>query len=85
MINETALEPAKSGATVRFLNETQVIGATEKCVSMSVSRSSDTTANLQGTFTWSKSIQGAILSAYYYGYILTQVVMRTFFSRPSFI
>jgi MFS transporter, ACS family, solute carrier family 17 (sodium-dependent inorganic phosphate cotransporter), member 5 len=29
--------------------------------------------NNDGTFDWSKDIQGFILSSYFYGYILTQV------------
>ncbi len=32
------------------------------------------TASHNGEFTWSKSVQGLVLSSYFYGYIITQVL-----------
>ncbi|XP_064646592.1 sialin-like [Lineus longissimus] len=62
--------------TFPFLNDTIDVNGTTTtgldgaCVNQA---GNDTRFEVEGTFEWSRSLQGAILSAYFYGYIVTQI------------
>jgi hypothetical protein len=67
MVNQTALDKSSLMNAAHF-NETYPTDAV-KCMA----KHSSTSRHHDGPFVWSKSIQGFILSAYFYGYIFTQV------------
>jgi hypothetical protein len=64
MVNQTALNLQLKPTNNLTLNQT--LAANERCPAYSANHH-------DGQFVWAKQIQGFLLSAYYYGYILTQV------------
>jgi MFS family permease len=73
MVNQTALNLQKPATTTIFLNNTNHTAApVDQCTVVNQASHSNATTE-DGPFVWDKPTQGLILSAYYYGYIITQI------------
>jgi ACS family sodium-dependent inorganic phosphate cotransporter-like MFS transporter 5 len=68
MVNNTAIAGQSGSLMIGSLNETSSSISTGECSSTVKSHHS-----MDGPFAWSKSIQGVLLSAYFYGYLITQI------------
>jgi ACS family sodium-dependent inorganic phosphate cotransporter-like MFS transporter 5 len=72
MVNSsTSVKNERHHSLAELIRSDQVNSSNETCLFNPVSNNS--THDNKGTFNWSKPVQGLILSAYFYGYILTQI------------
>jgi hypothetical protein len=86
MVNNTALTDIQNGHTQRATNRSSLLGY-EKNVT--IIETGDQCPGLKhrkqidGPFMYDKATQGLILSAYFYGYMSTQVILDLWFFLGS--
>ncbi|XP_012266659.2 putative inorganic phosphate cotransporter isoform X2 [Athalia rosae] len=75
MVNHTAIKIAPSKLTTHLTNGTLIFAtpAPPVCDTEGVTSKHTAETNVDGPFPWNESLQGLILSAYFWGYIITQL------------